>query len=95
MVDRAGKINGEIHTKKRFMMQIYKKTSMVKPDHIIEINKQLQIFGSKVKDSCLKDGKEHSLSNVLWLAYGEGKYGRISLDIINSITHPEFQIECD
>lgn len=71
-------------------MTVYINSSMVKAEHIIEIDKQLQQFDSKVKEKYL-DGDTHALLNVLSLACGEGKYG-IALDKINSIKHPEFEI---
>lgn len=71
-------------------MTFYVNSSMVRADHILEIDKQLQQFGSKVQKRHL-DGQDHALANVLSLACGEGKYG-IVLDKINSIKHPEFEI---
>lgn len=72
-------------------MTVYMNSSMVKAEHIIEINKQLQQLGSKVQTRYL-DGQDHALGNVLSTACGEGKYG-ITLDKINSIKHPEFEID--
>jgi hypothetical protein len=72
-------------------MVIYSKNLMVEHKHIVEIDKQLKQFGSKVGDSFL-DGDSHCLANVLNLAYGSGTYG-ITLDKINSIQTNEFKID--
>lgn len=73
-------------------MTTYKDSDMVKANHIIEIDKQLKNFGSKVKRDYL-NGEDHSLAIVLYLACGGGNFN-ISLDDINTIEHSEFKIEC-
>lgn len=74
-------------------MITYKFGDMVTAEHIIEINKLLEQIGSKVSDRFMNDDK-HILANVLSLACGDGTYS-ISIEEINSIKHPEFEIECD
>lgn len=76
-------------------MTIYTNSSMVPKKHVIEIDKQLQQFGSKVDKNLLEaESTHHILANVLFLACGEGAYS-ISIDQINSIKHSEFEIACD
>lgn len=74
-------------------MITYKFGDMVTAEHIIEINKLLEQIGSKVSDRFMNDDK-HILANVLSLACSDSTYG-ISVEKINSIKHPEFEIECD
>lgn len=74
-------------------MTIYTETSMVKPEHIREIDKQLKNLGSKVPDACL-DNSEHSLALVLSLACGGGQFGVSSLGEINNIGDSHFSIDC-
>ncbi|MEJ2498877.1 MAG: hypothetical protein P8Y49_05745 [Sulfurovaceae bacterium] len=74
-------------------MKNYRETEMVSPEHIQEIDKQLQKLGSKVEKDCL-DGKEHVLARVLHLACGGGTFGISSLDIINNIGNDDFSIKC-
>ena len=75
-------------------MVIYDEKSMVEPEHIKEIDKQLKKLGSKVPEELLKDGGQHSLANVLQLACGGGTYGVSSLDSLNNIENAEFGIKC-
>ena len=65
---------------------------MVKYEHIVEINKQLLKYGSKVNEKLLKDKQKHGLSNILNLACSGGVFG-IPLSKINSIENSEFQID--
>lgn len=74
-------------------MTTYKETTMVSPEHIKEIDKQLKELGSKVEERFL-DGEEHMLANVLNLACGGGTFGISSLDALNSIGDVTFSIEC-
>lgn len=74
-------------------MTTYKETTMVLPEHIKEIDKQLKKLGSKVEERFL-DGEEHVLANVLNLACGSGTFGISSLDVLNSIGDVTFSIEC-
>lgn len=74
-------------------MTVYTNSIWVKAEHIKEINKLLEQLGSKVSDEFIGNGK-HILANVLSLACGDGTYG-ISIEKINSIKHPEFEIQCD
>ena len=71
-------------------MVIYSNNLMVEHKHILEIDKQLKQYGSKVKESFLNG--DHCLANVLNLACGSGTYG-ITLDKINSIQTNEFKID--
>jgi len=76
-------------------MAIYNENSMVEPEHIKEIDKQLKKLGSKVPEELLKDSTQHSLANVLQLACGGGKYKVETLSEINKIKIPNvFSIEC-
>jgi hypothetical protein len=70
----------------------YEESSMVEPEHIKEIDKQLKKLGSKVEEKCL-DGEKHALARVLNLACGGGKYGLSSLNAINTIGNDEFSIK--
>lgn len=73
-------------------MTTYNEKSMVQKEHAIFIASELKKLGSKIpNDLELKD--EHSLSYLLSLACGGGKFG-ISLANINSIGNNEFNIEC-
>ncbi|WP_286719084.1 hypothetical protein [Thalassolituus sp. UBA2009] len=74
-------------------MTIYTEISMVKPEHIREIDTQLKALDSKVQESCL-DGQEHSLANVLYLACGGGSFGVSSLEQLNGIGNDHFSIFC-
>ena len=71
-------------------MVIYSNNLMVEHKHILEIDKQLKQYGSKVKESFLNG--DHCLANVLNLACSAGTYG-ITLDKINSIQTNEFKID--
>lgn len=74
--------------------EVYVNGSMVKPEHIKEINKQLKKIGSKVPDNFLDD-KEHILANILQLACGSGSFGVASIEDINKIGTDEFGLVCD
>lgn len=82
-----------ISMEKGVHVKIYTTSDMVSAKHIKEIDKQLQQLGSKVSDRFMKNDK-HILANVLSLACGDGTNG-ITIEQINSIKHPEFEIECD
>ena len=77
-------------------MITYTQKSMVKANHIVEINKQLMKLNSKVEDSLLSDNEPHVLTSVLHLACGGGTYG-VSKDDIKNIKTDEFEIkyECE
>jgi len=75
-------------------IEIYTNQSMVKPEHIKEIDNQLKNMGSKVPKELVEDKKEHSLANILQLACGAGSFS-VKSEKINSIKTNEFELNCD
>jgi hypothetical protein len=71
-------------------MEVYTNTSMVKQRHIDEIESQLKNLKSALPKNFDK-AKDRALSNILFLATGNGKY-RISIESVNKISSDEFKI---
>ena len=74
-------------------MSQYDQQTMVLPAHIKVINQQLINFGSKVPEHLVDDNQEHVLANVLHLALGQGTFGNVSLNDIESIGNQEFNLK--
>jgi len=71
-------------------MTEYTESSMVKKEHVKFIANKLTNLKSKIPEGIDKN-EEHALANLLYLAYGGGKYG-LEKDKIITISDGTFSI---